>query len=501
MKRFLSVLLVLATLFTAFPLAVSAAETTTETTGLGDYRDLYVKDGLAALFTAYESTASDTAVTSWAPANYFGIKGYDSYLDPTTYSHTLTSTWKPINGALHSATASTAFDLSALGAKIGTTWSVQTVWQILAVNNPSRLANITQETVENEDGSTTVKNVVSNYTSITSYWGKSAGFENGHSAYGPLRVSHISVPAYYSTNERLVAGWFIQLTGRKADNSGASSANVFFCRPEYGMKQDTFYFTKADGTESSFVGWTSEWPLSVMEQTVARLGDGVAGDATQKFSWRFTYQFAPTRKASTPNLTSRTFTHTSYAASDSTSLKLLVGKNAYNYSIRVYTKDLSLAEIDQNHFADLCGFYGVDVSELLTLSEVQLAYVAGQFTSDALLKNKYNADGTTTDAFAAAKTAFEAKLAPAVKLAKSAFKEPDTYELLYVKDGLVALFNAHSAIEEMGTVTSWTPVNLTARRATSPISLPPPTLSRAAGRQRTAPITPHRARLSPLLPL
>ena len=85
MKRALAFLLVLATLLCMVPVMTSAAEPETPT-GLGDYRDLYVKEGLVALFTAYEATASDTTLTSWTPANYYGIKGYEDYIDPSTYT-------------------------------------------------------------------------------------------------------------------------------------------------------------------------------------------------------------------------------------------------------------------------------------------------------------------------------------------------------------------------------------------------------------------------------
>lgn len=370
------------------------------TDGTASYVDLYVKDGLAALFTAYESKSTDAAPTAWAPVSLYGVEGYEDYIDPTTYTYALTGTWTAGNGAYVSNGSGTAFNLSTLGAKIGTTWSVQTVFNLISVNNTSAstLAQIEKVEIDNEDGTDEVKNVVTNYTSL-SKWAASSGFESGLSTYGPMTANLYAVPSYYKTNEALLGGaWFIQLGGKKADGTDNSYTNVFFCSANYGMKNDTFYYTKADGTEVSFAAWTASFPNPVVEQTVARLGDGVVGSATTAFSWRFTYQFNPTRKGSNP-LSARSFTHTSYALADSTSLNLLVGKKANNYSVRVYTKDLSLAEIDRNHFADLCAYYGIAVNGLGTVSDAAIAKLAATYATTALKTDIYDENGAYTDSY------------------------------------------------------------------------------------------------------
>ena len=86
MKRFLSLFLVLCTLLCLFPVAVSANEGGEggESEATATYLDLYVKDGLVALFDGYSMTASETAPNKWVPVNLFGVDGYDDYIDPTT---------------------------------------------------------------------------------------------------------------------------------------------------------------------------------------------------------------------------------------------------------------------------------------------------------------------------------------------------------------------------------------------------------------------------------
>ncbi len=53
------------------------------------------------------------------------------------------------------------------------------------------------------------------------------------------------------------------------------------------------------------------------------------------------------------------------------------------YSIRVYDRTLSTAELQQNHFADLCAFYGADISGLLALSETDRAAAIAKLATAA----------------------------------------------------------------------------------------------------------------------
>jgi len=157
MKRILSFILIVAMLLCAIPVMANAseaneqsAEATESANGLNDYRDLYVKDGLVALFTAYEAVASDTTLSAWAPADYYGKSGYDSYLDPAGYTASLVSAsnmvWTYENGYLSSAFNGTRakepdayMNLTPLMALmqekgLGTVYSIQTVRQLVESN-------------------------------------------------------------------------------------------------------------------------------------------------------------------------------------------------------------------------------------------------------------------------------------------------------------------------------------------------------------------------------
>ncbi len=455
MKRFLSVLLVLATLLTVFPLAVSATETNAvaeETTGLGDYRDLYVKDGLVALFTAYESTASSTAPTSWTPANYYGIKGYDSYLAPSAY--TFTGSWVAKNGCYATTAVTSSLSLDALVSAMATAqnqtypnYSVQEIMSVISAPSVSA----TYSTDENGDL------IIDNYTSLGS---NPSGYRSTYGSMGMnyLFYTKLSTPA----NKTFIHNYLIQIQHTSKSSYGYK-ANANLTNAYYGGQSGVYYYM-ADGVKTVLNNGTSvyagTYPSSVWEQTVSRtLNTASTTEENVVFAHKVSMQFPC---ATTITKSGYSFDTTTDATSTVfNTLTVLRGKKANVFALRVYNHDLSDAEKDRNHFADLCGYYGADVTELLSFSDEQLAYVAGSFASTALYKEKYKADGTTlTDAYQAAKADFETKLASAVKIAKAAFKAPDTYELLYVKDGLVALFNAYSSVSEMGTVTSWMPANL-----------------------------------------
>jgi len=488
-KRLLSLFLVLVTVFCMIPvMTASAADTdaqSAETTGLGDYRDLYVKDGLVALFTAYESTASDTTLTSWTPADYYGVKGYDTYLNPEDYTASLVSAnnmvWTNANGYISShfngtrnQTASAYLKLTDLMALmqekgLGTVYSIQTVRQLVESNRISPDYNITYDEASG-------KYLIDNYNAVKAY-----GSETGKETFGTLVLN-----TYYyhsilsSSNFQIGKGFWTQATGVGTANIGFHNSNYYDDVVLRNYYQPGTTTDNGDGTttttEPTQIAAQSQadifiaqgQTMSILEQTVARYSTTTtAEDGTNTYAtyYRLSYQFAPYRYKSSSFGKSRVMTAaaTTEAATKSTTANVLVGKVARNFSVRVYNIDLSEEQRTRNHFADLLGYYGTNTDHLLTLSEKHFALIAPEFATTVMYKEKYAADGTLTEGFLAAKAEFETSLAAAIEVAEATFVKPTDYDLLYVKDGLVALFSAYNAKASDVAPESWMAVDLEGR--------------------------------------
>ena len=93
------------------------------------------------------------------------------------------------------------------------------------------------------------------------------------------------------------------------------------------------------------------------------------------------------------------------------------------YSVRVYDRTISIAEAARNHFADLCGYYGADVTGLAGMNDAEQQIV-------------YNA-------FATVKFGDTNKAALEAAIAAQTVKITETvYDKAYVQDGLVLLLSA-----------------------------------------------------------
>ena len=78
-KRFFALLLAFAILLCAVPVALAEAQTKDTIPDAESYLDLYVKDGLVALFDGYSVAASSTPLTEWKPVDLYGRAGYEDY--------------------------------------------------------------------------------------------------------------------------------------------------------------------------------------------------------------------------------------------------------------------------------------------------------------------------------------------------------------------------------------------------------------------------------------
>ena len=196
MKRFLSLFLVLATLLCLFPMAISATEEgvggeTPEATAT--YLDLYVKDGLVALFDGFAVAAADkTAQKLLTPAPLYGVEGYEDYIDPSLYTANVVYTGQAwgeyvypcrfTNGAFSFQKIENTdrtkidymyyVDLDDLGALLGTTYTVQEIFTVTPQTKGGGYAPI----IEN--------GVVTNWAAISG-----DNYVNNQSRYGMLNLN------------------------------------------------------------------------------------------------------------------------------------------------------------------------------------------------------------------------------------------------------------------------------------------------------------------------
>ncbi len=458
MKRFLSFLLICATLLGVLPVMnVSASESSSllnnengESTA-HHYTELYVKEGLAALFVAYESTASESTVTAWTPVAFYGKAGYDSYIDPSLYKAQTVSggklAWRQANGSLKTCLteANTAenpgtyLKLTSLHSLLSDNFAVQEVWQ----QTSSTITGNTPVYTENEDGTVTA----------SAANGGSFNEEQATNSYGFLSVKNNYVPGFQRSNGERHNHFYYQVTPKNASYANATARNIVFENANYLLDTQKKSFTN----NTSYTYNVGSFPMAVMEQTVSRrdfsdLEDGFS--AYYQFSW----QFMPAKYYG-KNATSRHYGFTTYSTTDTDNLIIMRDKVLNVYSVRVYEeKILTDAEMDQNHLADLCGFYGIDVDILFELDAEGVAGIASALASTKLVREKYDANGAYTEAFLRTKAKIESVIASSVAALLS--EEEHSYTELYVKDGLAALFVAYEAVSSEETPTTWAPVNL-----------------------------------------
>lgn len=385
-KRIISLILttcMLLSLLSVFATATSAAEADTGVDTYSDagtsasYIDLYVKDGLVALFDAYSMTASDEKLTAWRPLDLNGEEGYDDYLPLSEASgaYALSSgksfEWRAADGYLKLHRLQTTGDFDAylnanvIAAQLGDSWSVQEV----ARQSVAPLAN--HVPVLAADGVT-----VSNLSSATKQ-------VVGHYKQGVYGMLYTTQMFFFIHPGNKIVSHYIQSTSFDTENNASNltyASNVKFNNAHYmgeraaavsgyvaanGDKLDGFYL--GDGT------------MATVERTVTRHGTTESeGVFTVNFSIGF--HFATPSPATNKLVTSSNGKVTNYAvtteiaaAANLKSFLLLRDCAESNYSIRIYNKVLSQDELNQNHLADLVAFYGADADTVLSMTPLMLS--------------------------------------------------------------------------------------------------------------------------------
>ena len=442
MKRTLALLLVLATLLCLVPVAVSAEETAEPVAqSEGSYLDLYVKEGLVALYDAYSGVAADAfeGTASWYAVDFYEKEGYDDYATLGASKADLLAgvnmRWKWENGYLvkssHTNTPSTGgtghrddnfsfIRLNTLGAQlladVNSQFTIQQVYQFLG--------GITQDiylsTPKVENG------VVVNASTITAYpYTYSGGFTVG------------DLGSSYDYHTWIHDGKFTQGGVWRAKFDGCYDDSVYFLGEYYNVLQG------ADSSNAS--RWVRMGETGIVEETITRT-------SSTRYDVDFRHGVTYTNGAVWTN-----FPCTIASPAGSTEITLQRGMRARVYSIRIYNRLLSDAEEQQNHLADLLGAYGVNDSRIFSLTEEELAVLIAQTATMDLPKEASEVTAGAT-ALTTLLNTFFADL-EAVREQAAIAAQKDARLALYVKGGLVAMFDGNNSTATAGKLTTLAPVN------------------------------------------
>ncbi len=428
-KRVLSFILMLSMLvgcFTVFATGAAAEEGTalpkSSKKSAGSYLDLYVKDGLVAIFDAYSASASTSEETAWRPADLHGKAGYSSYVDSDDYTATLSRGtylgWKWENGYLshyvHTVAsgargddADSFINMDTLGAHLGSgTYTVEEVYRLTPYTGENQSPKMEGGKVTNFD------------TLAFDVYG-------GKSHYGNLTIT----PQYFAKYPYHSGKFF--LGGYRLDVAGSY---YFFQSDYYGYVKTSL----TDEAGASLADYhINAGAMGVIQTAISRTG-------ASSYTLFFREGVVRQNDSGAGNAVDVT------ASGTSTQLQVQRGNAANIYSVRIYNKVLSEKERNQNHLADLLGFYGVSADVVLALDAEELAEIIDATASLTLAKGERG-----SESYAVGKKEVEnvlARFAPPLDMGVDERKKSD-YDKLYVgADGsqstsggsLVALYSAYA---------------------------------------------------------
>ena len=411
-KRLLCFLLLLATLLSVFPMAVSAQTDTEADTPSYHYTSLYVTDGLTMLLDAMDSSSANTTVDTAAGKWYSSVVNTDKYatLD---------------NGSLTGAYAWSS-------RKIGETYKGIGYYQNADMAAASRgwwAANANTPGLDLGDAnlpteSYTVEMVLNPYGIMNDTFTErvstpdNVGLFQGFS-FGPLKCW--SFPAVRpATNETYDKRWYY------TNGNGQSGVSV--------GNETVFNLAYADGSSNlTSVG-------KVISYGITHSLDKKDSVDTTLWQPTYTFYYGTTAKL-TKTLSAGSYIPVSGASSSYGKFWIMYNWPCTVYSVRVYDKVLSASERAQNYMADILGYYDVDVSLFATVDTASeaaaKAALSGAFASFTF------ADTTDLAAYNEAKA--EAEEAFALAITPYAGSK-DEYSDLYVQDGLTVLLSAFGAV-------------------------------------------------------
>ena len=367
-RKILSIVLTLATLVGCFACFASAAGAATEapassSKSSASYLDLYVKEGLVALFDAYGAATADGDVTTWQPVNFYGKAGYSSYADPSSYTTSLVKGsnlgWKWEDGYLshywHTDPGDrckdddSVFNIDEVGALLADDYdyTVQAVYQyVLPYNTKQSSAPIIEG------------NVITNFTKL--------GDGTGSGCFLLLKAAPVKIGDFeitYLWYYPYLTNWNINRIGVYYETMPDNRNYLYTSEYYTGAKPADLVDENGTAIASPFVQMSPE--TGVFERSFIRTS---ATSIT-------IHDYSPIPRWHGGGYGSNDLT-LSVNNTASTKMHLLGDAAQRAYSVRVYNKVLTDAEINRNHLADLCGYYGIDVSGILAMSDADIATLA-----------------------------------------------------------------------------------------------------------------------------
>ena len=419
-KRILSMLLLVAMIVTAVPVMSTAAgaETSSTATEHGDYRDLYVKDGLVNMYTAYVGdTSVNLSTGTWASALEGGTAatlGNKQYWVKGTYGGVgVTQLWGSyVNGVFTETADTNTFSVVGTRLDFGIDQLPTGSYAVEYVANYGHVMAVGEE-------GTPVQaiNTIAGATWPTNA-GATASYANAH-MYNPVdQLGNLMILSlkrdYYNASPESYWGGMGQVFGKYAGFRRANMHNLSGGADnlQEGVDYNTLLVGGAGQTFHNFDTITTyefnRDTVSDTEHTVAM----VKGGSVYK---------------SVASTISSAEEHTGGDDSFYLGERLTVDF----YAVRIYNRTLTAAERAQNKMADVLGYYGIGYLENDAVIDAIVAS-AGSLAEYSL----------ATDA-----SEYEAnKLAVQTFIDGTMVKELP-YQL-YVKDGMVGLFTAFDGAED-----------------------------------------------------
>lgn len=424
-KRILSGILAALMLLSVFPVTMLSAETAESTGTTGEttasstsYLDFYVTDGLSMLLDAFDASVNNKSID-------LASGKWKSVLGDTNKSATL------MNGSL----TGHGWQTMTLGNNQMGLGYYQTVAEAKACRNDwefvsGRTPGLDLGYANLPEGSYTLEAVfnpygVMNDTLTARAYDQGAGYLGlfHGQALGPLKAW--TFPSTRSVNNESYCHRWYYTTDNGRDT-------------QLGMGGDNFYAAYKYSTAAADLAKLG----SVMTYTI--IWDLDKKGSTDTTLWTGTYSFYAGITATT--MATGTVAAGEYIAKSAVDTKyqrfhLMDNYPATFYSVRVYDRVLTVAERQQNHFADIAGFYRLELGALTSLESDRerndMLQTLGELFATATL-----CDSTDLTTWQANRTAYQTMLSNVL-----------APKVLYVTDGLEALLLAYKSFTTANTTT------------------------------------------------
>lgn len=402
-KRILSGLLALLMLAALIPVAAVSAETTgTEGNTAGSYADYYVKDGLVALYDAFDSSRINLVTGAWVPT--VGTENAQIYGGAKSESNPA--------GWYMDAAGGVGYRFTSLNDYIGNSsngWlGIRRNYGINLADSFAGLADFTVETTAIFAGLTDAEgnhiftqnksNAEENYSQYNAHDGGKSAFRFGMlqslSFIAPRKVWDSTTESwiyYGNANDSLVNRWHYSYA---AGNDGSKVKQIAAENMVNQLKSPKATFT---------LTWTRQETGNTGDsETAVQYWQYMNGGAWKNPSLTVAEvnKYAELQKAYADANDGKQYDD---AASP---FSLFNGYPATVYTIRVYNRALSAEEIKANRAVDVLQMGGISYAEFAALSEKGRSFLLSQVTGINFMDNDFSKK--VKEAFDAVKKSEEA---------------------------------------------------------------------------------------------